>query len=277
MQFPTTITSPVDGTIQADQGCPSQTSITACLERDEFRCLITGCKLSGSLGREVLPLIPFAFARHPRCRGLDFWKMLEIFYGADAIDKVFAGLLNQADSLHNLITLDTSIHTIFNGGSLILTPVTASGDPIPVINDHSGGYMLNIDYHGLSVLEFIQSTKDLTPGTVRTLYPWSKIAIASHNPMPANDSASILPLPTYFALRAFVLSLKNICAERPPQLDALSFSGSSFTPSPHPPIDLKNENPTYPADSESLCDDPVLAASAILQSMVDAGALCQSP
>ena len=136
------ITPPADGATQVQQAGPSQTSITACLERDQYECIISGRKVSDGSGEEVVPIIPFAFANHPRCRDLDFWKMLEMFYGSEAIDKVFAGLLEQVNSLENLVTLDSSIHGIFNSGALALTPGTATWDPIPVINDYTGGLLV---------------------------------------------------------------------------------------------------------------------------------------
>ena len=113
--------------------------------------------------RLVVPIIPFAFANHPRCQDLDFWKMLEIFYCSEAIDAMFAGLLERVNSLENLVTLDNSIHAMFNSGALTLTPGTATWDPIPVINDYTGGYWLDIGCERLPYSEFIQSTRDLSP------------------------------------------------------------------------------------------------------------------
>ena len=271
-----TIASPADGTTQAQQANLSQASIAACLERDQYQCIITGRKFPDRSGTEVVPIIPLAFANHPGCRDLDFWKMLEMFYGLEATDKLFAGLLEPANSLENLITLDNSIHAMFNSGSLTLTPEKARREPIPVINDYRGGYWLNIQYpHGPRLPEPIQSTKGLKTGEVMTLYPWSKIAIACHEGMPGQ--ASTLPLPSYFALRAFVLSLKNICAYKPPPHHALPPPGAFLTSSPVTPIRYWNQNPTHSATSDSPCADPVLAASAILQALVDAGALERSP
>ena len=68
--------------------------------------------------------------------------MLEMFYGSEAIDNVFAGLLERVNSLENLVTLDNSIHPMFNSGALTLTPETATWDPIPVINDYTGGLLV---------------------------------------------------------------------------------------------------------------------------------------
>ena len=271
-----TIAPPADGTTQAQQANPSQASIAACLERDQYQCIITGRKFSDGSGTEVVPIIPFAFANHPRCRDLDFWKMLEMFYGAEATDKLFAGLLEPANSLENLITLNNSIHPMFNNGSLTLTPERARRDPIPVINDYRGGYWLNLEYPPWPRrLELIQSTKGLRSGEVRTLYPRSKIAIACHEGMPGQ--ASTLPLPSYFALRAFLLSLKNLCAFKPLPHHPLPPPGPFLTSSPVTPVRYWNQNPIDSATSGSPCADPVLAASAILQALVDAGALERSP
>ena len=261
-----TIASPADRTTQAQQTNPSQASIAACLERDQYECIITGRKFSDGSSTEVVPIIPFAFANHPRCRDLDFWKMLEMFYGSEATDKLFAGLLERVNSLENLITLDSSIHPVFNSGRLSLTPEKAIRDPIPVINDYRGGYWLSIEYPpGPCRLELIQSTKGLRTGEVMTLYPRSKIAIACHEGMPGQ--ASTLPLPSYFALRAFVLSLKNIVAYNLPSL-AFPQLGAPLTPSSVTPVDFGNQYPTHPATSDSPCADPVLAASAIFQALV---------
>ena len=272
---PLTIAPPASGTTQVQQAGPSEASITACLERDQYQCIITGRKLSDASGTEVVPIIPFALANHPSCRDLDFWKMLEMFYGSEATDKLFAELLERVNSLENLITLDNSIHAIFNSGALTLTPGTATWDPIPVINDYTGGYWLDIGYPGVRYAEYIQSTKGLSTGKVRILYPWSRITIASHEAMPGHASA--LPLPSYFALRAFVLSLKHSIADNLLPLDALPPLGASLTPSPLTPVNYWNQYPIHSPTSDSPCADPVLAASAILQALVDIGALESSP
>jgi len=272
-----TIAAPADGTTQAQQASPSQASISACLERDQYQCIITGRKFYDGSCTEVVPLIPFAFANHPRCRDLDFWKMLEMFYGSKAIDTLFAGLLERVNSLENLVTLDKSIHAMFNSGGLALTPGTATRDPIPVINDYRGGYWLDINYdQGVCSPDFIQSTKGFSPGEVGKLYPCSRIAIAYHETMPGY--ARTLPLPSYFALRAFVLSLKSIIAYKPPLANELSLSDASSTPSPATPVDFGNGCPTEPATSENPCADLVVSAtSAILQALVGEGTLERLP
>ena len=85
--------------------------------------------------------------------------------------------------------------------------------------------------------------------------------------------ALTLPLPSYFALRVPILSLKKTIAYKPPQPDEFSLSDGSLTPSPATPVDFGNQYPTDPATSDNPCADPVLEASAILQDLVDEGAL----
>ena len=157
---------------------------------------------------------------------------------------------------------------------MTLTPRAASRDPIPVINDYRGGYWLVIGYQGVCSADFIQSTEGFSPGEVGKLYPWSRIAIACHEGMPGH--ALTLPLPSYFALRVFILSLKKTIAYKPPQPDEFSLSDASLTPSPATPVDFGNQYPTDPATSDNPCADPVLEASAILQDLVDEGALERS-
>ncbi|PUU82617.1 hypothetical protein B9Z19DRAFT_1061644 [Tuber borchii] len=267
---------PADGTNQAQHASPSEETITACLERDGYQCILTGRKLSNGSDSKVVPIIPFVFANHPRCRDLAFWKMLEMFYGTEAIDTLFAGLLDRVNSLENLIALDDSIHARLNSGWLTLTPETATRDPIPVINNYRGGYWLNLGYpQGLRLSEHIQSIKGLNAGEVRTLYPRSRIAIECHKAMP--NQPPTLPLPSYFALRVFVLTLKNLCAYQLPRHHALAPPGAFLTPGPITPSHYWNEYPTYSPTLDSTSADPILAASAILQALADAGALERSP
>ena len=212
------------------------------------------------------PYYSFRLRKPPKLSSSGLLEDLELFYGSEAIDAVFAELLERVNSLENLITHDNSIQAIFDSGALTLTPGTATRDPIPVINDYTGGYWLVIGYPGLCYSEYIQSTKGLSTGKVRVLYPWSKITIACHEAIPGH--ASTLPLPSYFSLRAFVLSLKNSIAYNLPSLGAFPLFGASLTPGPVTPVDSENQYPTHPATTDSPCADPVLAASAIFQALV---------
>ena len=259
---------------QVPQVGPSQASVTECLERDQYQCIITRRKLSKGFATEVVPIIPFAFANHPGCRDLDFWKMLELFYGSEATDTMFSRLLDKVDSLENLVTLDNSIHAKFNSGSFTLGPQTETRGEIPVINDYRGGYWLEIRYTQTPYLpEDFLWIEGPSAGEIRQVYPWARIAIAYHEGMP--DYASVLPLPSYFALRAFILSLKDLCIVKRSKAPLSDIS--SLTPSPLSSVDSENQYSTQKATSESPSADPVLAASAILQALVDAGALGRSP
>ena len=164
---------------QVPQVGPSQASITEFLERDQYQCIITRRKPPKRFASEVAPINPFAFANHPGCRDLDFWKMLEMFYGSEATDTMFSRLLDKVDSLENLVTLDNSIHARFNSGSFTLVPQTETRGEIPVINDYRGGYWLEIRYTQTPYLSggflWIEGP---SAGEIRQVYPWTRIAIA---------------------------------------------------------------------------------------------------
>ncbi|PUU82615.1 hypothetical protein B9Z19DRAFT_1061642 [Tuber borchii] len=269
------IPSPADGTTEASQGNPSQACITACLQRDQYQCIVTGCKVSGGSGIEVVPIIPYAFANHSRCRDLDFWKMLEMIYSADTIDTVFTRLLVRFNHPENHITLDCSLHPMFNSGRFTVTSGKATIDQIPLIYNHGEGYSLNIGYpFEVCYPNWIKSTKGLSNDEVRTLCPMSSIDIACHEAMPVY--ATSLPLPSYFMLRSLVLKLKQTISSSQPPDFGLMLSSASFAPSPGTPINHGNQYPTQPPIFNSSCGDPVFAASAMLQALVDERALEES-
>jgi len=273
-QSPTIAPSVYGNPARVPQVSPSQASITECLERDQYQCIITHRKFSKGFGIEAVPIIPFAFANHPGCRDLDFWKMLEMFYGSEATDTIFSGLLDKVDSLENLVTLDNSIHAGFNSGSFTLEPETETRDQIAVINDCIGGYWLNIRYTQTPLLpEDFLWIEGLSTGEIRKVYPWTRIAIGYHGGIPDHDSA--LPLASYFALRAFIFSLKDKPTIK--RSNAPLPHAASLTPSPLSSVDFENQYSIQTATSESPSADPVLAASAILQALVDTGALGRSP
>ena len=254
-----------EGATQVPQVGPSQASITECLERDQYQCIITRRKLSKGFATEVVPIIPFAFANHPGCRDLDFWKMLEMFYGSEATDTMFSRLLDKVDSLENLVTLDNSIHARFDSGSFTLVPQTETRGQIPVINDYRGGYWLDIRYTQTPFLpEDFLWIEGPSASEIRQVYPRARIAIAYHEGMP--DHAYALPLPSYFALRAFILTLKYMCTMEKRSNAPLSYA-ASLTPSPLSSVDFEDQY-SIQAASESPSADPALAASSVPKSPV---------
>jgi len=118
---------------------PGATS--ACLRRDGYQCVITGRRSEHGFALEVAHIIPYALANDNSCRGLDFWNMLELFWGVDKTNRAFARVRNDINSTANLVTLDNSIHSMFDNGSLTLTPIEPSGIlPIRNVNNYSVDY-----------------------------------------------------------------------------------------------------------------------------------------
>ena len=256
----------------------SQVFKADCLARDQYQCMITGRKRSEGFHTEVAHIIPVALASSLDCRNLDFWQMLEMFYGLQSTNTLFTRLHNTINSLQNLISLDHSIHSRFITGSLILTPKTREDYPMHPLNHHTGDYWLSVDYRSKSGKpELIESTKVLNTGEVRTLLPRSTIHIEYHEPIPGLISR--FPLPSYFALRASLLSLKEMCEYTAPSplLEVPGSSAATLTPSPAISIDTSDGLSTDIAASHYPGADQVLAASAILQQLVDSGVLGMSP
>ena len=125
--------------------------------------------------------------------------MLEMFQGKEATDKMFAGVLDKIKGFENLICLDSSIHSMFRNGSITLNPVTQNGHRIRIKNNHISDYWLRVEYPlELGMPEFIQSTKGLSAGEVRTLYSGNEVPLTNYDQMP--DHLHTLPLPSFFAL-----------------------------------------------------------------------------
>jgi len=247
-----------------------------CLERDEYQCMITGRKSSDGFQINVERIIPFAIANHPDCRKQDFWNMLEMFYGQEATDSLFAGVLDRIDHVENLISIDSSISTIFANGTLTLTPLTLTDYSMHPLQDHTGDYLLSVDYtQECGSLQNIESSKVLTTGEVGTLYPRCKVPITYSKEIPRYTNT--FPLPSYFALRASILSLKHLCQPTSAWQYLPSPTCPSLSPSPASSIVTTNGQSTQPAPCDATGNDPVLAASAILYELVDSGALGRSP
>jgi len=161
---------------------------------------------------EVAHIIPYALANHDDCRELYFWKMMELFAGVEATNGMFAGMRSQINDLSNLVTLDNSIHSMFDNRRLTLTPITPTGVQIPIVNDHSGDYFLWVRYpKGMPIPELIQSTRACGVGTVKTLFPDCVIPMKYR---PGKQSGIPTPPHTsYFALREAMISLRQQCLD----------------------------------------------------------------
>jgi len=243
------------------QAYPSPAAITACLERDQQQCIITGRRSTDGFNLEVVHIIPFSLVSHQRCRSLDFWKMVEMFYGSEATDNIFGGLVDQIDNLENLITIDSSIRAMLDGGKLTLTPGSSQDNWIPVINDHRGDYWLSIGYLKLKgpmgPQDFIYSSKDLPIGDIRRLLHSSRVDMAYDKAIGSHTIAP--PQPSYFALHAVLHYLKWICERNRSERDRPIPTGAAFISSPVTTLDVENQYQTYHSASDSSSSpDPVL-------------------
>lgn len=53
-------------------------------------------------------------------------------YRSTVTNRIFATTVGTIDSLRKLVSLNNSIHSIFDNGLLLLVPVTTGGNPIPI-------------------------------------------------------------------------------------------------------------------------------------------------
>jgi len=101
----------------------NQSTTFTCLRHDEDQCQITG-RSTQEFAIEVAHIIPYSLGNSQGCRQFDFWKILEVFYGQPVTNQRFNNLSKNINNLGHLIALDNSIHTMFNKGTISLTPHT---------------------------------------------------------------------------------------------------------------------------------------------------------
>jgi len=186
-----------------------------CLLRDRQQCTITGRPYCEGFGIEAAHIIPYAFANQASCRNLDLWKMLKMFYGVEDTNRMCTTLASNVNSLGNLISLDNSIHSMFDNGTFKFEPLTLHLEPIPVFNSHIGSSLLQVNYRKpLTTPELIQSTRIYriykeNEKRVGPLFHKSKVPILYI--ANAQEYVRTIPLPGYFALRKLILDLQDLC------------------------------------------------------------------
>jgi len=186
-----------------------------CRTRDSNTCVITGRKDADGFTIEAAHIIPFSLGKDKQCRELPFWKMLELFFGIQAIDTMFLEISGNINSLVNLVSLDNSVHSMFDNEHLMLRPLTVTGEPLSIYGNYFDDYILVVYYpQAMSMPELIQSDRLIITGppAIRPVYTGSRIHI-SYNPNWPNHLA-ILPRPSYFALREFVAYIGSLSAGR---------------------------------------------------------------
>jgi len=167
------------------------------------------------------------------CRYLDFWRMLEFFYGVESTNNLFGMISRDTNHPTNLITLDNSIHAMFDNSSLLLLPISNEDEDIEVMGNYPISYQLRIVYPKGKVREprLIQSVrllreqeevrgvssrveggdKEEEEVDVRPVFSGSWVQIEYQNPA---STIHPLPSPVYFALRKFVLFLQFTCRQQ---------------------------------------------------------------
>jgi len=188
----------------------NQAATFRCHIRDNSQCVVTGRPSTQGFPLEGAHIIPYAFANHPNCRTLAFWRTLDLFYGVKATDSIFDTLVANVNNLGNLVSLERTTHGMFDTGRLTLTPMTMDYVPITVFNEHSGSYFLRVNYpYGSPTSGLITSTRIVgAPPGVYSLEADYLVPIL-YDPQATNYTSPI-PQPTYFALRLLLLELQRL-------------------------------------------------------------------
>jgi len=140
---------------------------------------VIGRRSEDGFALKVAHIFPYALANNDACRELDFWRVLELFYGLHITNRIFNAIRWNVNCLANLITLDNSVHFMFDNGRLTLTPETTEGVGIPILNNHRTDYMSRVRYPmGMSTPHLIQSTRIyLHQNSAQSLFHNSRIPV----------------------------------------------------------------------------------------------------
>ncbi|KAL7267609.1 hypothetical protein RUND412_009795 [Rhizina undulata] len=190
-----------------------------CLERDNHRCVITNC----DGWAKVAHIVPFSQCNDERMLQGEFWKFIEMFLRKTETNRVWGlvGGANVNDS-RNLITLDSTLHKMFDNFKLLIKPVSWSVSPAPhdflcsewgersyglqpSFVNHPSGWLRPYEYttrkahfHPLPLSpDIIPSSNTFNPiqhGTVIMVYPHEYLAIN-------------MPDPTFFLIRYIFSSI----------------------------------------------------------------------
>ena len=178
-----------------------------CEKRDRGVCVLTGRKSSDGWAVEVAHIMPFAFISEGRRRNLLFWQLVELFFGVEQTNQIFSSVARSIDSLWNLVSLDKSLHALYDSGHLVLVPVTTGGDPIPMSSSYSGTYLLQVRFpYSLSDPDLVTSSRIVGSEATQTLHDGSYVGIVFDPDAPSDIQR--LPSPSHFAFRAWFQWLK---------------------------------------------------------------------
>jgi len=182
-------------------------AVQNCHKRDESECLVTGRNKWDGFAIEIAHIIPFALANQAGCRQMDFWRMLEFFWGVQYTNTLYDQISHEIDTTWNMVTLDNSIHAMWDKGAIILTPLTLNGVHINIGDVYFGSFDLEVSYpHPLRVPELIQSTKVIRQSAVCTLKEGSRVRVPRRLEFRN-------PRATYFTVRELIVRMKRECDE----------------------------------------------------------------
>jgi len=137
----------VSGSLLQPVATRHKSSVLNCLRRDGGTCRIIGHKLLERFPVQMANIIPFAQIKGAECCQLNFWKMLELFFGVESTNSLFNTLYKNINHLTNLIILDNSIHAIIDNSNILLTPFTDYDQKIGILgNNYMTNYYLKITY-----------------------------------------------------------------------------------------------------------------------------------
>ncbi|RPA90951.1 hypothetical protein L873DRAFT_1795179 [Choiromyces venosus 120613-1] len=190
------------------------TSTQNCLDRDHYRCIITGRSAADGWSLQVCHLAPFALSNTPACRRNTFWLSIEMFLGETRTNELFAivGAAN-VNSLSNLVTLDPSIHGLVDRGIMVFSPETGS-PPQPITAstpdvDFLPNYQLRTGYTRQFNAD-LNTSALVEPGEITSLKPGTVVPVISR------FGHISLPVPALWILRGFYASMAVIAAAAEP-------------------------------------------------------------
>ncbi|PUU73214.1 hypothetical protein B9Z19DRAFT_1135613 [Tuber borchii] len=116
------------------------------LQRDLGQCVVTGKKVMDGWNIQAAHIIPHALCKNLQCRKKEFWLMMDFFFGVPMADRLFRELFANLNGPENLLSLDISVHSLFDNGHLVLTPYNVFNHPHSVYSTHTGSYFLRVEY-----------------------------------------------------------------------------------------------------------------------------------
>lgn len=193
---------------------PSNASAMACLERDQYQCIITGRDNRQGFAIRVSHIIPHSLSYTGGCRDEAFWKTLELLYGTDITSAMWeiAGGAN-VNNIVNLYCVDISLHPMLETNAIYLLAYKPSDPPVLFTPDDFIREPVVYPYHLQLISRMTLTVGVITTGKDRT----SAVAL----PVRSGDFLTLelsehpLPHPLLINCRAGLLGLLHHCRPLP--------------------------------------------------------------